>query len=117
MKRFLPVLIIGVLVFSVVVLHSAEEMLSAGSTGAVSDDGISRGGTIERIVFSRVRAFGAPCCPIPDVAEVARRIQDMEGIRSITVTKEGIECLVDPEVVTIETIADAFYLQGVKVQP
>ncbi|KKL87151.1 hypothetical protein LCGC14_1937560 [marine sediment metagenome] len=39
----------------------------------------------------------------------------MEGIHSIGVTKKGIECNYDPNVINMETIVNALSLQGVKV--
>ncbi len=41
----------------------------------------------------------------------------MGGIQNIEVTDEGIVVLYDPNVVAVETIANAFYMQGLAVQP
>jgi hypothetical protein len=40
----------------------------------------------------------------------------MEGIQSIKVSKKGIECIYDPQVIKKESIVYAFSLQGVKVE-
>lgn len=134
MKRFLLFFIIGVLGLGGVLLGldltgsgneksalqndaalSAEKALIAGSVSG--SDGVSQGGGVERLVFSNSRAFGAACpdCPLPDVAVVAKRIEHMDGIRSIEITPEGIVCVVDRGAVTMETIANAFSIQGVEV--
>ena len=51
------------------------------------------------------------------MARVATRVQELPGVQSIEVTNEGIVVIYDPEAVTSETIANAFYLQGLEVQP
>jgi len=51
------------------------------------------------------------------VARAATRIQALEGIRNIEVSEKGIVVIYDPEAVTPEAIANAFYLQGLEVQP
>ncbi len=50
------------------------------------------------------------------MARAATRVQALEGVQRITVTGEGLVILYDPTAVTVETIADAFYLQGLAVQ-
>lgn len=134
MKRVLPFFVIGALGLGGVLLAldltgsgneksglkeveilGAEKTLTALSVSG-SGDGMSQSGGVERIVFSKVRTFGAACCPQPNVSVVAARIERMDGIRSIEVTAEGIVCMVDRGAVTMETIAEAFYIQGVEVQ-
>jgi hypothetical protein len=51
------------------------------------------------------------------VARAATRVQALEGIQSIEVTDEGIVVIYDPNIVTLETIANAFSMQGLEVQP
>lgn len=41
----------------------------------------------------------------------------MEGIQRIEVTDAGITVIYDPTTVSLETVANAFYLQGLEVQP
>jgi hypothetical protein len=69
-------------------------------------------------MFTKIRILpAAPCCPQPDVARAATRVQALEGIRNIEVTDEGIVVVYEPEVVTLEAIVTAFSLQGLEVEP
>jgi hypothetical protein len=51
------------------------------------------------------------------VASVAAHVQALQGVQNIEITGEGIVVIYDPTAVTAETIANAFYLQGLAVRP
>ena len=51
------------------------------------------------------------------MARAATHVQELLGVQSIEIADEGIVVIYDPEAVTSETIANAFYLQGLDVQP
>ena len=51
------------------------------------------------------------------MARVAQRIAQMEGIKAIEVTGKQVRVVYDPSAVTLETITNAFYLQGVELIP
>ena len=51
------------------------------------------------------------------MARAATRVQALEGVQSIEVTEQGIVVIYDVATVTLETIANAFYLQGLEVRP
>ena len=50
------------------------------------------------------------------MVRAATRVQALEGIQSIEVTEEGIVVLCNPDVVSVETIVNAFYLQGLEIE-
>lgn len=51
------------------------------------------------------------------MASVAAHVQTLQGVQSIQVTDEGIVVIYDPAAVTVDTIANAFFLQGLAVRP
>ena len=97
---------------------AADELSPIETSSSSADTNMPKGAATERIMFTKIRILPvASCCPQPDVARAATRVQALEGIRNIEVTDEAIVVVYEPEVVTLEAIVTAFSLQGLEVEP